>query len=235
MAERNISEWVKGLHEKGAPKLEALAKELTEDRGLGLKKIREMNLPCPQQFEVVAHDFLKDPSAHTQHFRSEKVYLSVTPRNPAEPRFRTPGGVTRDAMASFVRDSLSRVPVEKQNEYRVIGLEYFENNYGGTIIVSSDGRFLIECVRGHQGPVAAGSKTPEFLVSSDPFNGVARYSFEDERMRSALYSLLKQTNMVPGYYEFALVQEGSDDLAPKFFDYKDNAAYQLPSADIFNP
>jgi hypothetical protein len=233
-ASGNINDWTQGLKSISKDeKLLLLAKELTEPREKGLAKLKEMNLPQPQQFLVPAYEFLQNPEKYLIRLESEKVYISLNPKRKDLPRYRVPY-VSIDEAITFAKENLAKVELK---EYEVLGLQFLENIYGGNIVINPDGKIVIEFRHGQQGPVATGAETPEFLVHRDTFTLSFKYSFEDPELRQEIYQTLlkiphkgegRDIEFTPGYYEFALVrQDDKSPLRPWFFDYKDDKAYHI--------
>lgn len=239
---KNINDWTIALQDLSGSedvttdqkrKLSALARDLTEPREKGLSKLREMNMPQPKQILVPAVEFLQNPERYLQELASQKVYISLNPKRRDLPRYRT--GISIAEAANFVKEKLASTnPIE----YDVLGLEFLENIYGGSIVVNPDGRILVEFRRGQQGPVASGDETPEFSVKRDIFNLSFKYSFEDPALRQEIYNTIlkiphegegRDMKFTPGYYKFALVREDEkSSLHPLFFDYKSDKVYYLP-------
>jgi hypothetical protein len=214
-------------------KLKMLAQDLTEPREQGLAKLKEMNLPQPQQFFVPAIEFLQNPEKYLKKLDSPKIYISLNPRKKDLPRYRVPWISTEEAIA-FVRKNLVGVDPK---EYDVLGFQFLENIYGGSIVINPDGKILVEFRHGQQGPVATGTETPEFSVRRDIFNLSFKYSFEDPELRQEIYKTIlriphegngRDMKFTPGYYEFALVRKDEQSpLNPWFFDYKNDKAYHI--------
>lgn len=246
--QRNFNEWAQTID--NLPPLEEMEDErvkekqgrevfvrgISEPREKGLLKMEEMGLPQPKRIFVPAVEFLRDPGKYLKQLDSKRVYVSVNHRRNNTIRHRTSGGIPVPEAIEFVKEKLS---TENPLDYDILGLQFFENAYGGNIIINPEGRILIEFHPGMQGPVAAGIETPKFSVWRDDINGLFKYSFEDATLRQEIYMALllipheggegRDMKFTPGYYEFALVRrDGGDEktkLHPWFFDYKSDKAY----------
>jgi hypothetical protein len=121
-----------------------------------------------------------------------------------------------------------------EEKFDILILQYFENVYGGNIVVAPDNSMIIEFRDGYQGPVASGEETLKYFAWREVFTKSFSYSFEDPKLRELIYKTIqtiphrgegREAKYLPGYYEFALVRSKETmGLEPKFIDLKKNLA-----------
>ncbi|MDD4332589.1 MAG: hypothetical protein PHT51_00565 [Patescibacteria group bacterium] len=224
----NINDWAKAL-EKVNPKLSAA---LNEDRSIGIKNLKKLNLPRYKDNHLALTDFLQDPQKGIKNLKTTTFAFNLIPLEKNMPRN---GGYDKniDQIISFVNQ---RIAKEEQINYDIIISQYFENIYGGNIIVGEDGKALTaEFKKGGQSDIARGKIIPEFSVTRDPYTDSFRYSFTDEKLRELIYKSIltvphegegRDMKFIPGYYEFVIIQK--DEKSPMevlFIDCKLNPAF----------
>lgn len=227
----NIHEWAQALKEIN-PKLAA---ELSEERAVGVEKLDELGLPRYQRMTVPLNEFLSHSQELLSSLGSELFYIVLTPTTEGVIRI-SKSNLTAQEVVEFISLNVDQQSIP---DYDIVVQQYFDNVYGGCIVSNPNGQIYIEFTSGKQGPIAKGTKTPEFRVVRNEYNGLFRYSFEDEHLRATIYNTLqliphsgegRNTFYTPGYYEFTLVREDASQTPfPVFFDYKNSEAYHLPS------
>jgi hypothetical protein len=227
----NIHEWARALKEIDP----RLAAELNEDRAIGVKKLDELRLPRYKRTSTSLVEFLNHSQEILNNLGSELFYVVLS--STAEELARiSKSNVSAQEVINFIDLNVEQQSIQS---YDILIQQYFENVYGGCIIVNPNGQVYIEFTAGKQGPIAKGTKTPEYRVVRSEYTGLFKYSFEDENLRAAIYDTLRliphygegrEISYTPGYYEFALVRENESQAPfPVFFDYKNSEAYRLPS------
>jgi len=225
----NINEWAAALKRFDMD----LSKRLDEPRSVGIQNIERLGLPRYQCETVPLTTFLSDPHRYLAKLGSRKFYIILLP---VAPRFtrKSKAGLTEEGVISFVS---ANVPPSSVEGYDIILQQFFENLYGGNIVIQPDGTVYAEFKEKKQAGISTGADTPKFIVESDTFTGSLRYDFTDPELRSLFYSVLssishegasRERKYLPGYYEFLIVRKDDGTVGPIFIDYRDNPAYLLP-------
>ena len=223
----NMDDWATALRNVNPE----LADRLGSKKLAGIEGLEEMDLPRYNHKTIPLEDFLKNPESFMDDLDCEKFYIILLPKRD---NLRKCGeaGLSKDEVMELIRNNVSS---EECGNYDIVLNQYFENEYGGSVIVGQDESMVVEFRRGQQGPVAWGTETPEFTVKRDKFTGIFKYSFEDESLRKEIYDLVLtiphsgegfEMKFVPGYYEFVLVKRSEDsEIEPIFLDYQNDPAY----------
>ncbi|MFH1971774.1 MAG: hypothetical protein ABIJ05_05380, partial [Patescibacteria group bacterium] len=153
--------------------------------------------------------------------------------------------MTRDQIMEYIRNE---TPSEKRADYNVITYRYYENIYGGNIVIGNNGRVTIEMVEGKHIKLANGIGPLVVIAESNQFlKTIKYYEFRDgqkqELQNMALKKAVWQTlECIPknqltenglvtyhkGFYEFILTKKNqSSPLSPIFIDFSDDEKYQL--------
>jgi len=219
--EANLSDWQHAITDIGL-KLKAVI----SDKKKGRERLKRLNLPSYKASKATLMDFLREPEKYFNLIGSKKFYISLEPIDDKHARYSA-CDLTGEEVIEYI---LNHLQEQDTSQYDLVLQEFFENMYGGTMVINDNGSVFIEFVRGFQGQIAHGRKEPEFIAKYDPLAGLMKYSFEDPNLKEALYKALlciphrgQERNMVfePGYYEFSLV-EGPIGLRPIFIDASDN-------------
>lgn len=221
----NFSEWLGKLRKTNPD----LADKLVDDRFQGFNKVEGLGLPCYKRAVMPVEEFMKNPKRNLGSLDCERFYVILLTEDSSKPRY-VKDDLTRDDAVKFVKESLTR---SQAKQYSVILLQFYQNIYGGNIVIDDNQNVLVELIEGRQGPVARGTKTPPFSVWRDEYTGSFKYSFDDQKLRKTVFETLlhiphtedvsRALKFQTGYYEFALVKkENSEKIEPIFFDYKDN-------------
>ena len=151
---------------------------------------------------------------------------------------RTDSGFRREQVVEYLQ-SPELIPVDLRHRYRLKLLEYFENLYGGNIVIGPAGHVLVEFKKGRQEGVDTGAASIEFFAIRDQFLGTLHYSFKSRKLRQGIHDALQAVGVTgsgiqklkftPGYYEFILIQRSKNSpLEPIFFDCRRESFYQPP-------
>jgi hypothetical protein len=239
-----INDWARSVR-KGNPHL---ADQLDEDRLVGFRAIEGLGLPRFRQETMILSEFLHNSQEYLDRIGSQKFYVNLPPRKEGLTRYRQID-LSRDEVLPFIQE---HVPASRSCDYMIVLFEFYENQYGGNIVIDDNGGLVVEMVKGSHAPLVSGEKTPEFFIRRDEFTGSLSYSFEDETLRKAVWSMLlaiphynneistgdtdRYVRFTPGYYEFVLIRRGdARPLEAVFLDYRGNRAYQLhTSSDSFS-
>jgi hypothetical protein len=204
-----------------------LSNELDVPRNHALTKVVELGLPHCARFNCNLQFFFKFPERYLHSLQSELVYVNLRSKNKQLSVYRQPG-ISKSMVTNIVKSIVKESPAEN---YDLTVSEYYENQFGGNIVVNRDGTIYGEFKNGAQWPISDGSETPEFTFNMS-HSGTIKYSFEDVNLRRALFNTLRKiphngSNYLPGYYEFQLVKKGGIDdvLSPIFIDYRDSSSY----------
>lgn len=100
-------------------------------------------------------------------------YVTLLPKSNSI-RF-TESGIGRDETIDYIQQHVTE---NDCRNYDIVLQEYFENLFGGNIIINPDGTLVAEFRKGKQGPIARGKVIPEFFVTRNQFTNSFRYSFE---------------------------------------------------------
>jgi hypothetical protein len=221
----SIEEWGNKL-EQLEP---GLGSEFLGKKEKSIEMLEKLDLPRYKKHIVPLKEFLDDPKAVTGDLETDRFSVVLIPVNPKLGKFAK-WDINLDAAVEFARKN---IPDSQIEEYKIAVHQFFPNQYGGNIVISKAGKINIEI--GSQSEIAYGTATPEFTAESEDFTGSMRYSFEDEKLRAAIYRTLqsiphegekRETKYNPGYYEFLLVKKDeARDLEPIFWDYKDEEAF----------
>ena len=227
---RNINDWAAALEEVD----EASASKIDEPRSVGFEGVERLNLPRYKRREVPLGEFLASPDETFAEIGSEKFYVTLLPKRNDLRRVRK-SGLSKEDVLGFVHSEISNNEID---DYSLIIQEYFDNLYGGNIVVNPSGQIYIEFKTGKQGEIADGTATPEFTAKRDRFLKAFEYSFEDTHLREIIYKTIlsiphsgeaREMEFPVGYYEFVIVQKNEDlPVEPIFIDYRENPAYLIP-------
>jgi len=234
----NIQDWAKKLKDL----YPELSGDLDEDRLKGFRALEEMGLPGYKRIKVPIGEFLANPGIIKKDIDTSKFVYVLAPKEENLRRFSNVSENVDD-LTDVINKNIRQ---EDWGKYELAVLEYFENFYGGTIVIGPEGQVYSEFKSGMLEGIDKGTVTPEFYAGTDKFTGSFKYSFEDKDLRQAIQNMLsliphegegREKKRKPGYYEFILTKKDPDSqLVPVFYDYNDNPRYQLPwNNDAFDP
>jgi len=226
----NINDWARAIRER-YPQLAELSQSLDEDKLEGIRGIEELDLPRFKRIETTLSDFLDLSGEYFKEVGSKKFYISLLPRKKDMERFGK-ADLTNEEALEYIRKNIN--PEDFEN-YNVVLQQYFDNLYGGNIVVGPERKnFLVEFKKGMMSGIASGYKTPEYTIERNAV-GVFQYSFEDPEMRKIMHDAVMEmphsgmgsgANFTEGYYEFAVVKDDDGLIRPIFTDYRKNPRYQ---------
>ena len=201
-----MNDWAKALGNmdvSGGSRLE-------RRRSDGFRSLDSMRLPHYKRIELPLESFLSDPDIYLDSIGSPEFYITLVPKGSFQFQRFSKSGLTRDDVVHYVAEHVSD---DRKENYDIVLQEYFENLFGGSIIINPDGTLLMEFKRGKQGDIASGMATPEFFVTRNRFTNSFRYSFADTELRETIYKTLlriphdgegREIRFSPGYYEFII-------------------------------
>ena len=220
----SMTEWAASLKEVN----KKLSQDLDVPRDEAFEAVDRIKLPRYERFSAQLSDFVKNSEKFFGIIKSAYCYFNLKPLKPGLKNYREPG-VTKDQVTQFIMSGINK---DQYKDYNLTVSEYYENEFGGNILVNKDSGVQIEFKKGSQGPISHGSVVPEYTVEADPFTKVFKYSFDDEALRKIIQSTLvkipydEQNGYLQGYYEFQLVRKNKNKaLEPIFIDYKTDQAY----------
>jgi hypothetical protein len=204
-------------------------KPFIEDRLVGIEALDQFNLPRYKRLSMPLIEYLKNPEKYLRSLDTDSYYVSLNPYNKQLKRERRVR-MSAEEIMPFITEYVG----EKTDQFDILILQYFENLYGGNILIAPDNSMIIEFREGYQGPIGSGSETPQFTGGRDVFTGNFFYSFEDPKLRQLIYDTVqtiphhqgeRDKTFLPGYYEFVIVRNRlTQELEPKFIDLKRNLA-----------
>lgn len=227
----NINDWAEAARELKKYKE---ANTIDEPRNVGFEKLDKLDLPRYKRINLPLVEFLGNPTTTLSEIGSEKFYISLIPNAKELPRYGT-SGLSAEEVLSYINE---HVTTNNQENYTLFVQEYFDNLYGGNIIINPSGQIYSEFKSGKQGPIAKGKATPEFTIKRDQHFDSFKYSFEDSHLREIMHDTIlsiphkgegRDAEYLPGYYEFVIVKKKPDGTEePIFIDYKNNPAFLIP-------
>ncbi len=228
--EENINSWAQSLKEASCE----LGNGLYQNKAEQYRKLQETSLPQYNRIEnVEVSYFLDNPESAVSELSSERFFISLIPKKEGMPRYGK-AGLDVDQVVSFIKEKLD---LDDINKYQITINEYFENLFGGNLVVGQQGDVYIEFKRGEQTDIARGKIVPEFIVTRERFTESFRYSFQDEDIRRIIFMALlsvphegkgRRLRFMPGYYEFVVVRRDEESIPETIFiDYSDNSLFDL--------
>lgn len=143
---------------------------------------------------------------------------------------------------------LKNVEDVKVPDFTMLLARYYENKFGGNIVINGTGKVLIEIAEGTHGDLVTGKNTPSIVVEREMlttrtisyfrFKAGKKTDLDDPFLRQVIYRTLEyipkdhylkdydRPEYHPGYYEFILTEENGV-LMPIFIDYRDSRIYQV--------
>jgi hypothetical protein len=226
----NINDWARALRGK----FPHLADTLDEDKAVGFQGIERLELPRYRKIETTLTDFMDHAEEYFDEIGSRKFYISVIPKTNDLERFGKPN-LTRQGVFDYIDENIQ---TEDMGSYKFVLQEYFENKFGGSIVIGQEKKdFIAEMRRKTMSGIASGYVTPEITITRSA-SGVFRFpeGFDDPKERRDIFRTIQaiphdggdaDMRFTPGYYEFAIVKDDEGAIRPIFTDYRDNPAYQV--------
>ncbi|MFA5926246.1 MAG: hypothetical protein WC831_04955 [Parcubacteria group bacterium] len=226
----NINDWAKALREK----FPHLADMLDEDKTVGFQGVERLDLPRYRKIETTLPDFMDHAEDYFDEIGSREFYISLIGSKKEMERFGK-SGLSRERVLEYIRENIKP---EDLNSYKMVLQEYFENKFGGSIVIGEEKKnFIAELRRKTMSGIASGYVTPEITITRDA-SGVFRFpdNLSDPQERKQIFRAIQSIphdggggdmRLTPGYYEFAIVKDDDGMIRPIFMDYRDNPAYQL--------
>lgn len=236
-----INHWVNALKYHSLD----LASHLDTNRADGYIALEKMGLPTSKQmvFKPLASFFIQ-PEAHLETIGANQFFVNLSPMMPNLKKLRCLG-LSNEEVVPYITSNIAET---HYHDYNLVIGEYLKNLYGGTIIINSEGKLLLEMVEGLQHYLAEGQKSPKYTVTRNEFTGIFRYREHDKTddesadsfdpvLRDAVWRTIsciphidhdspRDRQYTKGYYEFILVKpDSSQYLEPRFIDYNDNPVY----------
>lgn len=235
MTDTNMMAWAQALEGLKTftrqDDLKRFAKALREPRLTGWKRVKELGLPndTPEIFPLTV--FLRNPEFFLPK-RPGKWLVLLEPKKINEMRYRKASLETNEIFC-WIKDVIEKNNLNSEFYDLALG-ETHQSEYGGNIIITHEGKILIEFTKGGQGVISEGKHNQAehgelFLVRRDEHMGSFKYSWADEDgkpTRESIYKVLmkiphngtgRDRQFLPGYYEFQLIDRGNG-LEPLFFD-----------------
>lgn len=238
MAESSVinpmAKWALAIGNTNTGRSTALFAEINRPRQETLTEFNTMGLPgYNNQLLIPYEDFANSPESAMSQIPTKHCWFQVLPTDGDQGIKLTlvEDGLTHAYAKDRIMEHVTRHRAEKRT--LVFLSEFLKNHYGGNISVNSQGELYAEFGQGTQIQYSAGEATPTHFATKKT-GEVTRYSFDDMRLRAALWGALRSIphsdgEFYPGYYEFSLA---GDNLRPIFFDYRKSEFYQLGNRPI---
>lgn len=225
----NINDWAKALQ----PYNKDLAGRIDEKREVGFANVERLGLPRYKHRTILLTEFLKNRGEYFREMESEKFFVSLEPLNHGLGRIGK-AGLNRKEVIELI---FAFIAPENQDQYKVLLNQFFDNIFGGTIVVDKNGNPFFEFIRGNQTGVGKGNVDIEFRVWRDNFTKNFKYSFEDEIIREIAHMAImsvphsgegREMIFLTGYYELVIARKDKSSRPQVFFlDYRDNVKFTI--------
>lgn len=200
---------------------ELLRKQLFRPRDESIRTLRELNVPHCEMYIAPAVDFY-DMNEIPDIIQSDMTWWQVYSTARDGHKTTTLNIPRKDAFTSICRHIAT---LDNPQEYLALIGEFYENDYGGNIVVTPENEIVVEFGAGNQGEYAAGEKTPYHIAVFNPFLRSMKYNFTNEELRKSIWhtvSALRDKSsfdkFTPGYYEFILHKNSTGKLQTVFID-----------------
>lgn len=216
----SMTEWSKAMKEIGLDKLADRFFEGEEVKLAGYKALEDFGLPHLTRISMRLDEFMSNPNSLFAKVDAEKYFVNLI-SDKWQSRMRTID-LTREQVMEYV---LENVTVEKRSDFKVTVGEYFDNLYGGNVVVNPNNSLVIEVAPGAHGNLATG------LVTPIDYSGLK----EVQKAVDAAVAKIPKKNgkYFQSYYEFVIVNKNG--LTPIFIDYRASSIYQIGSAGKVGP
>ncbi len=233
--EENINSWARVLREADFKLGDRLYQNKTEQ----YQKLKKTGLPQYNKVENVEIScFLSNPEAVVSSLDSQRYFVSLIPKKQTMPRYGK-AGIDVNQIVDYIKENID---LKNQTEYQITINEYFENLFGGNMVMGQHGEVYVEFKRGEQTDIARGKLVPEFIVTRERFTKSFRYSFQDKDIRKTIFMALlsvpcegegRNLRFMQGYYEFVIIRRSEKSLPEVIFiDYSDNPLFDLNWGEV---
>ena len=126
-----MNDWAKALGNmdvSGGSRLE-------RRRSDGFRSLDSMRLPHYKRIELPLESFLSDPDIYLDSIGSPEFYITLVPKGSFQFQRFSKSGLTRDDVVHYVAEHVSD---DRKENYDIVLQEYFENLFGGSIIINPD-------------------------------------------------------------------------------------------------
>ncbi len=151
---------------------ETLAESLAV-RMKGLEKLKSLDLPRYKNLRVSLGEFLADPEKYFSLLanRGSLFYPKILK---ADGNRVYKLGATKDEVLEFI-EKRENDAFQARAEDTFILSEYFDNLYGGNLIINENGAVVVEVVRGLNCEIAHGRQAPLVVGETNDFTGIMSY------------------------------------------------------------
>jgi hypothetical protein len=164
----HIYDWAEKLIEVD-PELAKTMQETQEDRLSGLKKLVELNLPRYQYVQTSIENFLLNPNSFFSKLRGNKYYPKLL-KDDGFRQYRL--DCSKEQTIEFVRGEIRESFTMTDT---LVLSEFFQNHYGGHIVIHNDGECYGEIVRGECSGLTYGREIPILTIALKNFLGTFEY------------------------------------------------------------
>ena len=200
----------------------------------GLQFLKEYNLPRYKKVSVNLQEFLDSPEGTFKELVSETglYYSSILNLESGERIFRL--GQRQKEVIEFILDKLSSKEIILNSE--LILSEYWHNYYGGNLLISKNGRILVELVEGKHAKLV--KSEGQVLMSAETQIHTNFLQFKnkpemDEQLQTSLrQAIIRTLSLVPKRQVF-LDEEVLTRFQEARFDKKGNKYVELPHDGYF--
>lgn len=154
--------------------------EGTEVKLAGLRTLEYLHLPRYKRVITPLADFLSDPERYFRRLPNSSVfYVNLISSIHGRGRIRD-YGLKKDEVLLFIERSIKDHEVP---DFTILLSQFFENQYGGSIIVNPNGTVIMEVVPGEHSPLCYGQKTPTIFGVTNPFTGTFGIYLDNEGVK----------------------------------------------------
>ena len=200
---------------------------MRETKGDVEDTFKALNLPAYRRSIQPLQEFLHHPEEALNSMRTDSCWYQIINSTGRHTYLDIP-----------VKTILNHIKEKSENiaGATIVVSEYLPNVYGGNIVVSQSGQLYAEFGEGTNADYTAGNSVPTHFVSSKFGTDVCEYSFDDPKLRSALWQAISAVRSdgeyQPGYYEFVIADDDGR-LRPIFTDARlNNPIYQSSDTDV---
>jgi hypothetical protein len=216
--------------------------ETEEVKLRGAETLRKLDLPFLTSATSSLSRFLANPEELYNRLGDHNKYHVSLISDKWSTRLRR-FNLDPEGVEEFIEE---KVDPEKIADFTIILKRFYENKYGGNIVIGENGRVRIELVGGNHLGVVEGNVPLEAFSESDPYSGILKhYEYSDgkivdlsnDRLRQIIIRALHYIPCIlkdhegeslekryhPSYYEFIV----TPDSQIFFIDYRDRPIYQL--------
>lgn len=227
MTGSSLNEWAGALEKNGGN--EPVVSELGQTKVDNEEMFNGMDLPTYKRYIEPLQAFLERldsgddgliENVGNKVLATTKLWYQLIPRKKAGDKI-TVLDVTPEELISQIR-GINTGKINPQ-EYPILVSEFLPNEYGGQIVIQDDGAVEVYFGEGAEAEYSTREKPPQYSATNNNPTRVFKYSFDDQKLRGIIYSTIKATGGIPGYYEFTLGRDEQDGiLRPIFLDYRED-------------